>query len=228
MNTSLPQGICLTLLLCHPRVTQTLPTDTGHMSPRFHHHIGLKTLRVFDLAIVCVAFLAAFTMSSGSLTWPTVAQVLVIRIKVANLILFVSYLILCSVVFLACGLYRPHRLSSWPQRLFDIFLAVTLLTGVFWLLRWPLALEFATNTFLPLFWLLMLGALMLSHEMARCLLHLARIRGRNLHNVIIVGEGSDAAALANRISQEGSVGYRVIQVIDAEELTENGRHVGDL
>jgi FlaA1/EpsC-like NDP-sugar epimerase len=198
------------------------------MSPDFQHHVLLKIARLLDLAIVCAMFLAALAISSSSLTWPSLAQVLVIRIKVANLFLFVGYLGLSSAVFCACGFYRSQRLSRWMQRLYEIFLAVTLLTALLWLLRWPLALEFATDAFLPLFWVLTLGALMLSHEIARLLLLLARLRGRNLRNIIIVGEGPEAASLASRISQEANLGYRVLRVIDAGEMTENGRTIGDV
>ena len=100
--------------------------------------------------------------------------------------------------------------------------------GVLWLLRWPFALQFATGTFLLLFWVLMLCTLMVSHEIVHRLLHLARIRSRNLHNIVIVGEGPDTMALARRIVQEANLGYRVLRVIDAEETKENGRTVGDL
>jgi FlaA1/EpsC-like NDP-sugar epimerase len=191
----------------------------------------MKATRLFDLVIVSLTFLAALAITSSSLTWPSLAQVLVIRVKVANLFLFVGYIALCSAIFLACGLYRSHRLSRWGQRLYEIFLAVTLLTGVLWLLRWPLTLEFAKDAFLLVFWLLTLCALVLSHEIARQMLYLARRHGRNLRNIIIIGDGPNADALASRIREESSLGYRVLRVIDVAEMgemTENGRPVGDL
>jgi FlaA1/EpsC-like NDP-sugar epimerase len=191
------------------------------MSPDFQDHILLKTVRLLDLAAVCVVFLTSLTVSSGSFSQADLAEVLVIRIKVANLLLFMGYLAFCSAVFVACGVYRSHRLSRWPGRFYEIFLAATLLAGVLWLLRWPLALAFATDAFLLLFWLLMLCALILSHESARWLLHLARLRGRNQHNVIVVGEEPHATALANRMRQEVSLGYRVLRVIDAAEIIKN-------
>jgi FlaA1/EpsC-like NDP-sugar epimerase len=201
------------------------------MPSGFRDHTWMKGMKLFDLALTSMTFFAALALTSSSLTWPSLAQVLVIRIKVANLFLFVGYVALCSAVFLACGLYRSHRLSRWTQRFSEIFVAVTVVTLVLWLLRWPLALEFTTNAFLLLFWLLTLCALALSHELVRQFLHLARLRGRNLRNVIIVGEGSNAAALSSRIRQESSLGYRVLRVIDVGEMgemTENGQPVGDL
>jgi FlaA1/EpsC-like NDP-sugar epimerase len=197
------------------------------MSGGSRHRTFVKANRLCDLGLVSVIFLAALAISSSSFTWPSLAEVLVIRIKVANLLLFAGYLGLCWVVLSACGLYRSHRLSRWPRRLYEMCLAVTVLTGALFLLRRPLDLAFATDTFLLLFWLLTLLVLTLSREISLQVLHLARRRGRNLRHIIIIGEGRDAAALATRIGQETSLGYRVLRVIDAEGMSENGRNVAD-
>jgi FlaA1/EpsC-like NDP-sugar epimerase len=194
----------------------------------FQQHTLLKTARLFDLAIVCMTFLVALAVSSDSLTWPSLAQVLVIRVKVANLFLFLGYIMLCSAVFVACGFYRSHRLSRWRERLSEVFLAVTAITGVLWPLRWPLALDFATGSFLLLYWLLAFCTLSVVHEILLGLLHLARRHGRNLRNIVIIGEGREARALANQIRLESSLGYRVLRIIDAGEMTEDGRTISDI
>jgi FlaA1/EpsC-like NDP-sugar epimerase len=82
-----------------------------------------------------------------------------------------------------------------------------------------LDLSFASNRFLIIFWLLSFAALMLSHETALGLLHFARARGRNLRNIVIVGELREAAALAERIEKESTFGYRVLQIIDPGDPT---------
>jgi len=184
--------------------------------------------RLFDLAAVCVIFLIALAISSHALSWPGFAEVLVMRIKVINLLLFMAYIMLCSIIFSACGFYRSHRLSHWKQRLSEILFAVTLITVMLLVLRWPLSLAFDTNEFLLVFWFITCCALMLSHEIVRPLMYLARLRGRNMRNVIIVGEGSDATALIDRLRQEASLGYRILRIIDARELTTNGRIAGDI
>jgi len=48
------------------------------------------------------------------------------------------------------------------------------------------------------------------------LLYYARLHGRNLRSIIVVGEGSNAAALGDRIEQEPTLGYRLARIIDAE------------
>ena len=54
---------------------------------------------------------------------------------------------------------------------------------------------------------------MLFHEAALRLLHYARLRGRNLRHVVIVGELQEATALAERFEKESNFGYRVLDII---------------
>jgi FlaA1/EpsC-like NDP-sugar epimerase len=197
------------------------------MSVDSRNDVLITLIRVSDLVLVCGSFLASLAISSGSLTWPGLAEVLVMRIKVANLLLFIGYLALCSAIFSACGLYRSHRLSRAKQRLYEIFLAVTLITGTLLALRGLFLLSFATNEFFLWFWPLSFSTVVLCHEIVLKLLHLARLHGRNLRNVIIVGEGPDALALVDRVNQDASLGYRVLRIIDARGITEDGHITGD-
>jgi FlaA1/EpsC-like NDP-sugar epimerase len=194
----------------------------------YRRHALIVLTRLFDLAAVCVIFLIALAISSHALTWPGFAEVLVMRIKIANLLLFIVYIILCSAIFPACGFYRSHRLSHWKQRLSEILFAVTFITVMLLVLRWMLSFAFATNEFLLVFWFLTCCTLVLAHEIVRPLVYLARLRGRNMRNVIIVGEMPDVTALADRVRHEISLGYRILRIIDAREQTANGRIVGDI
>lgn len=176
----------------------------------------LRAARLFDLVAVCLAFLAAFAIASGSFTWPSFAEVLLLRIKVINILVFGSYLAVCSLIFSSCGFYLSHRLSRWSKRLRETLLATTMITGVLLLL--PLRMEFAGKSFFIAFWLLTFTVLFLTRLIAQHLLYYARSRGRNLRSIVIVGEGLEAAALANRIENEPTLGYRVVRIIDAKEV----------
>ena len=52
---------------------------------------------------------------------------------------------------------------------------------------------------------------------AQQFLYYARSRGRNLRSIVIVGEGREAVALAERIESDPAHGYRVLRIIDAKE-----------
>ena len=79
-------------------------------------------------------------------------------------------------------------------------------------------MDFADKTFFMAFWLLTFTVLILTRLIGQQLLYYARLRGRNLRSIVIVGEGPEAATLADRIEKEPTLGYRVVRIIDAKEV----------
>jgi FlaA1/EpsC-like NDP-sugar epimerase len=187
------------------------------MSSSFQRYIDIlvRLRKVIDLGVICFTLLAALAISSQSFAWPDLTYILAIRIKVVNLLLFIGYCTVCLVIFSFCGFYRSHRLSYWSRRSYEICIATTLITVMLWILRSPLDLAFATDRFLLVFWPLTAGMLFLARETGQQILYRARARGRNLRNVVVVGEGDGALSLAERITKEPSFGYRVVRIIDA-------------
>jgi FlaA1/EpsC-like NDP-sugar epimerase len=187
------------------------------MSPNIQRVVFLRTAKLFDLSCVALSFLAALVIASGSYSLLSFADFLTMRIQIFNLLFLIAYVIGCAVTFTSCGFYVSHRLSHWPRRVREIFISVTLITGVLFASRTPFDFDFASNRFLVLFWLFSFAGLLVTRVFGQHLLHRLRLRGRNLRSIVIVGEGSDAAALADRIEKEPALGYRVIQIIDARE-----------
>jgi len=180
-----------------------------------------RAARSFDLATVSLAFLVALVINTGAFDWSSFAHILGMRITLGNAISFVAYLAFCAAVFSACGFYRSHRLSDRGRRVREALLGVTLITAMILVSRGTFDLSFATNRFLFIFWLLLFVSLSLSHEAAQRLLYYARSRGRNLRSIVIVGEGQEALALAKRIEKDTSLGYRVLRIIDAKEISDD-------
>jgi len=178
----------------------------------------VQIMRLSDLAVLCTAFLLALALSSGSVGWTSFSEVLLIRVALLNLILFMGYLGLCSAAFSACGFYGSHRLSHWNRRLREIVSAVTVITGILLLVRRLFRFTFATDGFLVLFWFINVCGLFTFREAIHFTLHLVRTRGRNLRNVVVIGEEPNATALAQRVRQEVDFGYQVLRVIDASEV----------
>ena len=191
------------------------------MMPNTRRTALQKAAMVCDLTMVSVMLLVALAISSGALTWLSLAYVLAMRIALINLVLFAGFLVVCSAIFSGCGLYRSHRLSQRVRRLGEIFLAVSLISVLLLVLRGPLELSFAKDTFLLFFWLLTIAVIALFHEIAQQVLTYARFRGRNLRNIVIVGEGREASALAERIEENAALGYRVLRIIDVKEIQQD-------
>jgi FlaA1/EpsC-like NDP-sugar epimerase len=132
------------------------------------------------------------------------------------LIFIAAYVATCSATFASCGFYISHRLSHWLRQIREILIAVTFITAVLFVLRWPFVFSFASNQFLIAFWFLTFTVLAVARVLGQKLLYYARSRGRNLRSILIVGEGADAKTLADRIEKESSLGYRVVGIIDAK------------
>src|SRR5919109_1108 len=88
-----------------------------------------RVAKVVDLAIIALASLTALVISSGSFTWPTLAHLFVIRIKIMNLFLLVGYLAFCSLVFSMHSFYSSERFLERKERTGRILSAVTFITG---------------------------------------------------------------------------------------------------
>jgi FlaA1/EpsC-like NDP-sugar epimerase len=187
------------------------------MPAEFRREMLMRMMKLLDLAALCVVFLAAMAISSGSYSWPKIRSQLIIRIALANLLLFMGYLVVCRATFSICGFYQSYRLSQWRGRLSQVFIAATVITGVLVMMKRVWHFWFATDVFLVLFWFLSLATLFLFRESVRALLLLARLHGRNLRHVVIIGDGADATVLAKRIREEAGLGYHVVKVIDIAE-----------
>jgi len=185
------------------------------MSSNFQRIVLVRGVKLFDLAVVTLTFVAAFAITNGTFTWPRFTEVLLLRVKVVNFFIFSGYLVFCALVFSACGFYRSHRMSHWTQCNRELLFATTLIAGV--LLVLPLRMEFATKYFYLVFWLLTAGLLTASRVLGQHLFYYMRSHGRNLRNIVIVGEGNDGTALAERIEKETTLGYRVVRVINTKE-----------
>jgi FlaA1/EpsC-like NDP-sugar epimerase len=183
-----------------------------------------RFLKTLDLGLMGAILLGSLAISSRSFALPSLAYLLVIRIKVVNLFLLIGYLALCSSILSLSGFYRSHRLSTFQQRLHEVLLASTLMTLALLILRWPFRLDFASNTFLIVYWGLSFVVLGATRETAQRLLHAVRSRGRNLRNVVIVAAGDDLNALAAYVAADPGLGYRVAGTVDAKEIDEDERY----
>src|ERR1051326_86492 len=148
----------------------------------------VRLLKLLDLCALSGAFVVALAICSGSLSWRRLNEVFIIRVAVSNALIFAGYLLVCSFIFSACRLYESHRLSNWSNRLREVASAALLCAGTLVAMRRIFDLSFATDSFLLLFACLSGCSLFVIREWLRLVLHLVRLRGRNLRNVVVIAE----------------------------------------
>ncbi|MGA9384563.1 MAG: hypothetical protein WBV63_06035, partial [Candidatus Sulfotelmatobacter sp.] len=176
--------------------------------------ILLNALKLFDMAVVVLAFGLATVPTSGVGHTISLADFFSMRVKVGNFIIFVGLLILWHALFSMSGLYASRRLSDRIVELADIMKATSLgtllLAGVSLLFH----IRMVTPAFVVVFWALSTLVLVCSRLMMRAVLAQTRLHGRNLRHMLIVGSNARAVQFADKIQSRPELGYRVIGFAD--------------
>ena len=187
----------------------------------------LNALKLFDLAVVVLAFGLATVPTFGVGHTISMADFFSMRVKVGNFVIFLGLIILWHALFSMCGLYDSRRLSDRLAEVADILKATSLgtlcLAGASLLFR----IRMATPAFVVVFWALSTLMLVCSRLMMRAVLAQTRLHGRNLRHMLIVGSNARALQFADKIQARPELGYRVIGFADqpwdrAGQVSERG------
>lgn len=188
----------------------------------------LSTVKLLDIVLAIGSFLTTtFLLLPNSMTFE---QFLGMRVKLVNFIIGAVLLLLWHTVFVICGLYNSRRMSG-PVA--DALLALKAASAACFVVGCAallLHIRMITPTFLLVFWAVVSSTTALNRLALRYAAQQVRIRGRNLHNVLIIGTGARAIQFANCIQSRPELGYHIIGFVDQEwagwrELVSNGHSV---
>jgi exopolysaccharide biosynthesis polyprenyl glycosylphosphotransferase len=171
-------------------------------------------LKLFDLAVMVLAFALATVPALGVGKNISIAQFFSIRVKLQNLILFFGLLIVWHVLFSIFGLYVSHRMSSRAAECADVAKATALGSLGLWTAAALFHITMAPPPFIIVFFVMSTGMLVCSRLALRMVLAQARLHGRNLRNVLIVGTSRRAIEFAQKLQANPQLGYRVIGFAD--------------
>jgi len=179
-------------------------------------------LKLFNLGLMVVAFGTATVLQ---LHWqgggePVIA-LLSLRVKLINFVIFCLILIAWHWIFSLFGQYRSQRLASRWSTIADSVKAITLASAFLAFVAKLCDIDLITPLFILLFWVcasvLVAGARML----IRSGLELARVHGRNLRYILILGTNRRALEFARGLEAKPELGYRVLGFVD-DSWHENG------
>jgi exopolysaccharide biosynthesis polyprenyl glycosylphosphotransferase len=197
------------------------------MTSSIRRRILLDGLKLFDTAMLVLAFALATIPTSGVGRTISAAEFFSMRIKVENLIIFFGFLVVWHVLFSTLGLYASHRLSSRSSESVDVVKATTLGTLVLWAGARLFAIRMASPRFLVMFFAISTVLLVTSRLFLRFMLERTRLHGRNLRNMLIVGTSKRAREFASKIKANPELGYRIMGFADEHwdgihQIEENG------
>ncbi len=178
------------------------------------YHLPIAILKLFDLMIVVLSFgltTALIVHAEGRIP---LSRFLSMRTKTSHYAIFTLALVLCHIVFSACGLYRSRRLSSKRGEMVDVSKATTLSVVCFVAIGSAFSVRMITLPFLALFWVTSTAGLGAFRFLLRVVLARIRTHGRNLRYMLILGTNPRAVDFARRISAKQERGYRLLGFVD--------------
>jgi exopolysaccharide biosynthesis polyprenyl glycosylphosphotransferase len=173
-------------------------------------------LKIFDLLLMSAAFSVATLPLVHRVGRMSLAEFFSLRVKLGNLILYVSFLLAWHFLFTVFGLYKSKRLSGRLEEVRDIIAATTIGTAVIAGSGLLFRIWLVNRVFLVLFWALTTASVILSRTIIRGFLAYARRHGRNQRNLLVIGTNARATALVERIHSKPELGYRILGFADEE------------
>jgi exopolysaccharide biosynthesis polyprenyl glycosylphosphotransferase len=183
-------------------------------------HIGRKIyssgFKLFDLLLMMFSFAVSTLPLYHRVGTLSLAEFFEMRVKLGNLILFVSFVVIWHILFSVFGLYGSRRLNDRWDEIWDVARATTLGTGVIAAFGLMFHIWVVNRAFLMIFWALTTTLVILTRTMIRASLAHARRHGKNLRNMLIIGTNPRALELVQRIQHKPELGYRILGFADED------------
>ncbi|MGH7411604.1 MAG: sugar transferase, partial [Candidatus Methylomirabilis sp.] len=175
-----------------------------------HSQFFESLMLLSDLFAIAASWIASYYLRFYSGPVPVYRGVPGIR---PYLLLLVLIVVVWGVAFKAFGLYRPQRVSSRLAEVRDIAnactLAVLILVAVTFFLK---TFEFSRLVILY-FWAFSILSVSVVRGSFRETLRVLRRRGYNLRHILIVGEGTLARKVVERIAANPELGFRIVGLL---------------
>ncbi len=181
----------------------------------FRRQVLLNSMKLFDLVAVMFAFGLATVVVSQKAT-VSLTEFFAMRVKIQNFIVFAVLLLIWHQIFILFGMYTSRRLAGRWDETIDILQATTLGTVLTFFAHVLVHIDLVTPEFLAVFWLTAAGTTTTGRLLMRIVLRNARLRGRNLRDMLIVGTNPRAVEFACKMRDNQFLGYRVIGFVDQD------------
>lgn len=173
-------------------------------------------IKLFDLLLMMVSFALATLPQYHRVGRFSLAEFFEMRVKLGNLLLFVSFLLIWNILFNVFGLYGSKRMTSRWEEMWDLVRATSVGAFVIAVFGLMFRIWLVNRVFLVLFWVMTTSLVILSRTIIRAVLAYERRHGRNMRNMLVIGTNPRALRLVDRIQHKPELGYRVLGFADEE------------
>ncbi len=171
--------------------------------------------KLFDLGLILLAFgIATILVVSKGET--SLIGFFSMKVKLWNFATFALMLCAWHYLFVFCGMYGSKRLVTRQTEAIEAMKATALVAVSLVLCARLFTIRMVSPMFLMVFWIASSAFVVTGRLAVRHLLGTMRRRGRNLHNILILGTNPRAVAFASRIEASPELGYRILGFVDEE------------
>ena len=171
----------------------------------------MTLLGVADLALVLASFTVVSSTTRGGFA---LGGLLEQSLSLREILLLACYLLYWHIALASSGLYGSYRLAPATRELRNVAVAGVLAAAPLAPLAAMLGYPRVGGAFVACFWAVAVGSLALGRRLLRGIGMLVRRAGRNLREVVIVGEGTSALDAALDLAGRAGLGYRIAAVIN--------------
>lgn len=180
----------------------------------YRRQILLKMFMLLDPALLAFSCLAAAIRVWHLTEFTSFAAFLSMRIKLLNIFVFLGLLYSWHVIFSSFGLYGSRRLGDRRGEAVAVLKAASAGTLALGFVGASLQPRMITPAFLAVFWIAATSTIILSRLALREFLRRARMHGRNLRHLLIIGTNPRAVEYARTIESRPELGYRLVGYAD--------------
>ena len=172
-------------------------------------YLLLILFRLFDVAILLAAVVAAAVPGLRQSGSASLGQFLAMRFSVRNFVVFAVLVAVWHLVFSFFDLYESKRLARDHSEDVGVIKATSVCTLALMVVGNIFQSMAVGPIFLGAFWLTSTVTVLISRHVLRRLLGQIRLRGRNLRHILIVGTNERALKFAQALYSNPTLGYRI-------------------
>jgi exopolysaccharide biosynthesis polyprenyl glycosylphosphotransferase len=196
----------------------------------FRRQILLKMFMLLDPGMLTFSFIIAAVPTWHLTEFTSFAPFFSMRVKLSNLLVFLGLFYFWHVIFSAFGLYGSRRLGDRIEEALVVLKATSAAALVLGFVAAFFRVRMITPAFIAVFWIIATSTIILSRLALREFLRRARIHGRNLRHLLIIGTNPRAVEFAQTIEGRPELGYQLIGFVDQEwignrEFGKNGKSI---
>jgi exopolysaccharide biosynthesis polyprenyl glycosylphosphotransferase len=185
---------------------------------------------LFDPSMLTFSFMVAAIPTWHLTEFTSFATFFSMRIKLLNILVFLGLFYFWHLIFSAFGLYGSRRLGDRREEAVVVLKATSAGALVLGFVAAFFRVRMITPAFIAVFWIVATSTIIFSRMALREFLRRARIHGRNLRHLLIIGTNSRAVEFAHVIEVRPELGYQLIGFVDQEwignrEFGKNGKSI---